>query len=238
MGACRAGSRQPSPGWASRRWRGSGLEAAHENFQDDHRPATTRAAAPWFGRWLIGRGLHGDRLRHGQQVSDVGEVGLAAGAGEQLIMAQAVEALGQHVQQEAADEFRWGKRHGLVARGANLPVILVAEGDAARIRGAVGDGHPVGVAGQISQHGLRPGEERFGVDHPVLVAQRRQMAQKGAAYRRDTLHNQHPKQVSKRGGHSEPQSQRVTIGRRSPLKRGPYSMPIYTRAWNGRAAPE
>jgi hypothetical protein len=38
----------------------------------------------------------------------------------------------------------------------------------------------VGVAGQVSQHRLRPGEGRLGIDEPVLFAQRCQESSKGA----------------------------------------------------------
>ena len=45
-------------------------------------------------------------------------------------MADAVEAVGQDVDQEAADELVGGERHKLVASVALGPVILPFEGDA------------------------------------------------------------------------------------------------------------
>ena len=45
-------------------------------------------------------------------------------------MPDAVEAPGQDVQQEAADELVGAKRHGAVAFGALAAVVLVSEGDA------------------------------------------------------------------------------------------------------------
>ena len=64
-----------------------------------------------------------------------------------------------------------GQRHGRVSAWPFDPVILDLEGDAGRIgadQPAVGDGDAVGVAGQISEHRLRPGKGAFGVDEPPL----------------------------------------------------------------------
>ena len=55
------------------------------------------------------------RRRHGEQVSGLRDIGRAAGIGEQAVVTDAVEAFGQDVQQEAADELVGGKRHGAVA---------------------------------------------------------------------------------------------------------------------------
>ena len=69
----------------------------------------TRMRPPQHGQG--GRGSGGstaptgsDRRRDGQQFAGAGDVGLAGGAGEQAVVADAVEAAGQDVQQEAADE--------------------------------------------------------------------------------------------------------------------------------------
>ena len=64
-------------------------------------------------------------------------------------MADAVEALGQHVYQEAADEFARPQRHGLVAARSLDPVVFVFEGDAGLVssdQAPVRDGNPVGIA--------------------------------------------------------------------------------------------
>ena len=45
---------------------------------------------------------------------------------------------------------------------------MLVEGD----QTAVGDGHAMGVAGQIGEHRLGPGEGALGIDHPVDLAQR------------------------------------------------------------------
>src|SRR6266478_2814287 len=79
------------------------------------------------------------------------------GFGEQPVVADAMEALRQDVAEEAADELAGCEGHELVARTAVGTIVLVLEGDAALVAGdqpAVGDGDAVGVARQISEHGL------------------------------------------------------------------------------------
>jgi hypothetical protein len=72
--------------------------------------------------------------------------------------------------QEPPDELVRLERHGLVAAGSLDPVVLVAERDAGCVGGdeaAVGDRDAVGVAGQIGQHVLRPGERPLAIDEPL-----------------------------------------------------------------------
>ncbi len=101
-------------------------------------------------------------------------------AGEQAVVADAVEPLRQDVEQEAADELVGGDRHRLLPVGAGATIILVAERDAALVEAeeaAVRDRDPVGVAGQIGEHRLRPGEGRLGVDDPALLPDRCEVTQ-------------------------------------------------------------
>ena len=70
-----------------------------------------------------------------QQFARPGEMLPASGIGEQPIVADAVKAAGQHVQQEAAHELVGTERHGLVARLPRGAVILPAEGDAPFVEG-------------------------------------------------------------------------------------------------------
>ena len=75
-----------------------------------------------------------------------------------------------------------GERHGAIPRPAVAAVILVAEGHAALVEAeqpAVRDGDAVGVAGEIGEHRLRPGEGRLGIDEPVLFLERREMCGEG-----------------------------------------------------------
>jgi hypothetical protein len=75
------------------------------------------------------------------------EVLLANAAGQEAVVTDAVEALGQDVDEEAADELGDLKGHRRVAARPLDPVVLDLECDAPLIRGdqaAVGDGDAVG----------------------------------------------------------------------------------------------
>ena len=72
-------------------------------------------------------------------------------------MADAVEALRQHMDQHAADELAHIERHGGVSRATFDAVVLDPEGHAGRVgldEPAVGDCDAVRVAREIGQHGL------------------------------------------------------------------------------------
>ena len=64
----------------------------------------------------------------------------AIAVGEQAVVADAVEALRQHVHQEAPDELVRRERHGLPAGGAVDAIVLPAEGDAVIVGGERGGG--------------------------------------------------------------------------------------------------
>jgi hypothetical protein len=73
----------------------------------------------------------------------------AVRAGKQAVVADAMEAFGQHVDQEAADELADVERHRGVAAGSLDPVVLDLERDAVlvdRDQAAVRDGDAVRVA--------------------------------------------------------------------------------------------
>ena len=102
------------------------------------------------------------------------------------VVADAVKPLGQDVEQEAPDELVGRERHCAVSRLPVAAVVLVAEGHAALVESdepAVRDGDAVGVAGEIGEHRLGPGEGRLGVDEPVLLPERREMCGEGLAAR-------------------------------------------------------
>jgi hypothetical protein len=69
----------------------------------------------------------------------------------------------------AADELVDVERHELVASLALGPVILPFKGHALTVEGdepAVGDGDPMGVAGQIGEHRVGSCKRPLGIDHP------------------------------------------------------------------------
>ena len=67
---------------------------------------------------------------HGEQLARVRDVFGSVAAGEQPIMSDAMEALWQQVDQEAANELVGRQRHRLVAAAPVDPIILPLEGDA------------------------------------------------------------------------------------------------------------
>jgi hypothetical protein len=65
------------------------------------------------------------------------------------------------VEQEAADELARAEGHAADALAAIAAIVLDAEGDTPVVEGdqaAVGDGDTVGVAGEIGEDRLGPGE--------------------------------------------------------------------------------
>jgi Putative transposase len=90
------------------------------------------------------------------------------------------EAPWQYVQQEASQELLRGKGHLLFL--ISVRVILPAEGNLVALEGdkaMVGNGDPMGVAGEVTQHMMRSAEGWLGVDDPVLTKQRTQERAEG-----------------------------------------------------------
>ena len=121
-----------------------------------------------------GLAVSGLLRRHREQLASVRNVCGSVAGGEQPIVSNAMEALRQHVDQEAPDELVGFQRHGLVAAWPLDPIVLVLEGDAVIVGGqqpAIGDRDAVGVARQVAQHLRGPGERLFRVDYPFDLAQ-------------------------------------------------------------------
>ena len=69
-------------------------------------------------------------LWRGDQLFGASDGRFAGGTGEQSVVADAMEPLGQDVEQEASDEFAGHQRHRAVPRPSVAAVVLEAEGDA------------------------------------------------------------------------------------------------------------
>src|SRR5262245_18903657 len=132
--------------------------AALESFDDEHAPA-----AAWTSR-LVVIGVFGwlaVELWRGEQLAGARDVVGAGRFGEQAVVADAVEAARQDMDEKAADELGCCEGHALVSIAALDPVVLPLEGDALLIerdQAAVGDGDAMGVARQIGQHRLGAAE--------------------------------------------------------------------------------
>src|SRR5229473_2889323 len=110
-------------------------------------------------------------------------VGDTVAAGQQPIVTDAVEAFRQHVHQEPADELVRRQRHGFPAARTFDAIVLPAERHAtiiSRDEPAVRDGDAMGVAREIAQDLLWPGEWLFAVDDPLGSAQRCQELLEGS----------------------------------------------------------
>src|SRR5262245_65003663 len=105
-----------------------------------------------------------------EQLACACDVGGTMGAGEQAIMADTVEAFGQHVREESPDELVGVQCHRLPAFGSVNAVVLPAKGDGVVVgcnQTTIGDGDAVGIAGQIAQHLLGPSKRFLAVERPI-----------------------------------------------------------------------
>lgn len=105
--------------------------------------------------------------RSSQQPTAQFEPGGAMTIGEEAVVADAMEAVRQRVQQEATNELVGVERHDL--RLAAVAIISPAERDAIvdhADQPGVGDGDAMGVAAEVGEHLFRPAERWLGVDDP------------------------------------------------------------------------
>ena len=171
-----------------------GRGAALEDLDDDHASAAAWTRVREDGRFgaiiIIGIGSLALGLLATEQLAGACDVVGAGDLGEQAVVADAVEALGQDVDEEAANELVCCECHHLVAIGAFDPIVLIFEADIVfveRDQPAVGDGDAMGVAGQISQYRLGSGEGPFAIDVPSDLAQRSQEGSEGGALSEMTM---------------------------------------------------
>jgi hypothetical protein len=86
-------------------------------------------------------------------------------------MAHTLKAARQSMQQKAPEAFHCIEGHDPLARA--VPVVFPAKGDLPLFQlqqAVVGDGHAIGVTGQIPQHLLGSRQRFFGVYHPLYPA--------------------------------------------------------------------
>ena len=132
------------------------------------------------GRWLgLIRGLEGPL--DFEQRANAGEALASIAFGEKAVVPDAVEAVGQDVQQEPSDELVRGEAHEAAAAAAAIIFVgerhmIVVDGDDPRI----GDRGSMRVAGEIGEHALGSAERRLGVYDKVALAQRAHALGEGA----------------------------------------------------------
>src|SRR5215471_19347264 len=137
-----------------RRWRICRLAAAFENLDDDHAAAAAGARAGQDARLVRSSGLllfmFNDGRGSTEQLACACDVGGTIAAGEQAVMADAVEAFGQDVGEESPNELVGVQCHCLPPFGSIDAVILPAESNAVvvcRDQTTIGDGDAVRIPG-------------------------------------------------------------------------------------------
>lgn len=93
-------------------------------------------------------------------------------------MPNAMESVGEHVEEEPAHELSGGETHHLVLAASVLAIVLPAEGNVAvvdRDEPPVADRHAMRVAGEIGEDLLGAGERPLGVADPLRAPERREM---------------------------------------------------------------
>ncbi len=119
---------------------------------------------------VVAQGCRGRRCGHPQELSTAAELLGAVPMAEETVVAHAMEAPGQYVEEHASDELRGRERHRCLSLA--VPVIGVAEAGLSCVdiqQPVVGDGEAVGIAADVI-HDLRGATEgRLGVDDPVAL---------------------------------------------------------------------
>jgi hypothetical protein len=107
----------------------------------------------------------------GQQLAAKFHLAGTMAVGQKAVIADALKTRGQSVLQEAADELVGGHGHHPIF--CAITIILPAEGDLAVFhsqQALVGNGHAMGIAGEVLDDVLRSAEGSLGVDDPFTAA--------------------------------------------------------------------
>src|SRR5262252_5563984 len=156
----------------------AGLAAGFEGLDDDHPPAAARASIPVFVVatifGVIARPARRSWVGYGEEAAGQCNIVRPGGIGEKAVVTDAVKAVGQDMDQEAADKLVGVERHQLVASVGLGPVILPFEGHALAVEGdepAIGNSSPVCVAGKVAEDGIGSAKRSLGIDNPFDLAQ-------------------------------------------------------------------
>jgi hypothetical protein len=109
----------------------------------------------------------------------MGKLVHAVAVGEQAVVPDAMEAIGQDMQQEATHKLADAEAHRLGLLSTSLAIILPAEADMVVVeveQPTVADGNTMRVPGKIGEHLSRPRKRTLGVDDALDLAQRRQIS--------------------------------------------------------------
>ena len=106
------------------------------------------------------------RRGHTEQASAKRKLVGAMSVGKEAVVANAMEAIRQHMEEEAANELGDRDSHDFALVIAAFPIVLPAEGDVGLVeieQATVGDRNAMGVAGEIGQDLLGTGEGLLGI---------------------------------------------------------------------------
>src|SRR3984957_10793882 len=129
-------------------------------------------------RSFVGLGL---QLRHAEKFATTGELVLTVAVAEQAVITDPLEAAGQDMDEEAADELVGIQCHRLLLAAATIILPLEANLAILDIKDTiVGNGDAVCIAADILQDLLRSGERALCIDRPFGLADRGQVTLEGS----------------------------------------------------------
>src|ERR1700744_5019754 len=177
---------------------------------------------------------------HPEEFAASGELLRAMAIAEEAEVPDAVKSVRQHMDQEAADELLGREGHRLPA--AVVPVILPAEAEFAVIHGqqaVVGDGDAMGIAPYVVEDLSRPGERPLGIDHPLCLPGRRQVAPERRRLMQVTMFGEEVQLAGGKGLLEVPQEQTPKHPRQHPHRQkeprpaGDPALPVWRDAAAG-----
>ena len=107
---------------------------------------------------------------HAQELAAALQFFLSVAIAEEAIVADSVEAVGQHVEQKAPNELICRQGHGFLL--VVIAIVLVAELHLTIFdieQAVVGDGDAMSVASHVVEYLLGPGKGWFGIDDPFCL---------------------------------------------------------------------
>ena len=111
--------------------------------------------------------LDGYRRHHSQELAASSQLFLPVAITEQAVIANALESVGQSVEEKSADEFLSRKRHRFLLTFGSIVFPLEPHLPSFDVQQAmVRNRDAVSVPANIVEHLLRAGKWRFGVDDP------------------------------------------------------------------------
>src|SRR5260370_15349678 len=130
----------------------------------------------WFcgGSGPIGRG-------HSQELAGAFQFVLSVAIAEEAVVADAVEAVGQYVEQKAANEVIGRQGHGFLL--VVIAIVLVAELHLTLFdiqQAVVGDGDAMSVASHVVEYLLGSGKWWFGIDDPFCLPEGSEISREGS----------------------------------------------------------